>query len=116
MHMTHTRRPSERIGLLDFYETSAREPTKADLMAPSDPERYCRCGTRLAHDNGGALCGPCCSASRGLASGAPEVPPEVWHTDQIRDALRARHMGRLVRAYRLHTWHGETLPQGVVGA
>ena len=55
--------------------------------------RYCRCGTRLARDNPGALCGACEVKVRDLALGPPEVPANFWDTDRMRDALAAWHIG-----------------------
>lgn len=48
--------------------------------------------------------------------GASEVPPGFWQTGGIPAALRARHMGHVIRAYRKHPYHGGRLPQEVVGA
>ncbi|GAA5124073.1 helix-turn-helix transcriptional regulator [Haloechinothrix salitolerans] len=47
---------------------------------------------------------------------APSVPPEFWQTDQMQDALAAWHIGRVIQAYRLHPWHGQPIPQGVVAS
>lgn len=76
--------------------------------------RYCRCGTRLARDHRDPLCTTCQEQRRNTLVGAPEVPPEFWQTDQLRDALGAWHMGRVIQAYRYHPWHGRPLSQGVV--
>ena len=76
--------------------------------------RYCRCGTRLARDNRGQLCGSCEQRTRTVMAQAPTVPAEVWHTDRLRDALAAWHMGKVIQAYRNHPWHGRPLAQGVV--
>ncbi|MGY4103603.1 XRE family transcriptional regulator [Nocardia sp. R16R-3T] len=35
-------------------------------------------------------------------------------TDQMRDALATWHMGRVIYAYRMHPYHGRTLPQELV--
>jgi transcriptional regulator with XRE-family HTH domain len=46
----------------------------------------------------------------------PEVPAEFWTHASLVEALTARHMGRVLRAYRHHPWHGHRpLPQQVVG-
>lgn len=34
----------------------------------------------------------------------------------MQDALADWHMGRVIQAYRLHPWHGQPLPQGVVAS
>jgi transcriptional regulator with XRE-family HTH domain len=36
----------------------------------------------------------------------PEIPAEYWLTDQMRDALTSRHLGRVVHAWRHHWFHG----------
>jgi tetratricopeptide (TPR) repeat protein len=42
----------------------------------------------------------------------PDVPAAFWDSDQLRDALAAWHMGRVVHAYRHHPFHGRRpLPQ-----
>lgn len=76
--------------------------------------RYCRCGTRLAHDHRDRLCAACRERRRNALVSAPEVPPEFWQTDQMRDALDAWQMGRVIQAYRYHPWHGHALSQGLV--
>jgi transcriptional regulator with XRE-family HTH domain len=68
---------------------------------------YCRCGTRLARDNMDTLCSPCRKKRHDAALHPPSVPPEFWETDQMRDALANRHMGRAVYAYRTHPYHGQ---------
>jgi hypothetical protein len=85
-------------------------------MAAEHPVRHCtRCGARLARDNHHALCGPCQVATRDVLLRAPELPPEFWQIDQMRDALASWHMGRVIFAYRTHPHHGRALPQGLVG-
>lgn len=76
--------------------------------------RYCRCGTRLAGDNTGALCSACQRKSPETLLTAPSVPPEFWMTDRMQDAFSDRHMGRIIYAYRTHSFHGKTIPQAVV--
>lgn len=44
----------------------------------------------------------------------PAVPPGFWLTDRMRDAFAARHMGRIICAYRVHAWHGKPLSQETV--
>lgn len=73
---------------------------------------YCRCGTRLARDNARGACGPCQRRARDLGTGAPEVPAGFWAaSDQLRDALDERHIGRVFAAYRNHPHHTTTLSQ-----
>jgi transcriptional regulator with XRE-family HTH domain len=74
--------------------------------------RYCRCGARLASDNPGRLCATCARQAQEAAAHPPEIPPAYWQTDQLRDALASRHLGRVVRAWRHHPHHGpRPLPQ-----
>jgi hypothetical protein len=43
---------------------------------------------------------------------APEMPETFWQTDEMRDALATRDMGRVSKAYRNHPFHGPSpLPQ-----
>ena len=72
-------------------------------------KRHCRCGTELAADNTGSLCSTCQRSAR--ADGPPEVPAEFWHEPRIVEALSARHIGRLIRAWRTHPYHGRTIAQ-----
>ena len=75
--------------------------------------RCCRCGTSLARDNTSLLCAVCQQQRR--RDRAPEVPPDFWHTDAMLDALASGDLGRVIRAYRSHPWHGRTpLSQTVV--
>ncbi len=77
--------------------------------------RYCRCGARLARDNPGILCAPCQRTVRDRTVGAPDVPPGFWQASaQLRDALDAWHMGRVIAAYRTHPHHNPPLTQAVV--
>ena len=77
-------------------------------MGTSATSRYCsRCGARLASDNAGVTCRPCRRAQE-AALAPPEVPPEFWENDQLRDALvMERHIGHAVRSYRKHPFHGQ---------
>jgi len=62
------------------------------------------------------LCSPCRKTQHDAALRPPDVPPEFWDTDQLRDALADRHMGRVVYAYRTHPFHGSRqLSQELVG-
>ncbi|ONH58806.1 transcriptional regulator [Frankia sp. CcI49] len=77
--------------------------------------RYCRCGTRLARDNDRGSCGPCQRQARNLGTGAPQVPAGFWDaSDQLRDALDERHLGRVITAYRNHPHHPVALSQETV--
>src|SRR5262249_25965231 len=74
-----------------------------------------RCGTGLANDNTDGYCAPCRFVSRGRFVVPPDVPPDFWGNYAIREAFRSRHMGRVIRAYRCHPFHGrQPLPQDVV--
>jgi transcriptional regulator with XRE-family HTH domain len=74
--------------------------------------RYCRCGTLLARDYAASLCSLCQGKRR--RDRAPEVPPEFWHTDVMAAALDSGDLGRVLRAYRFHPFHGQPLPQCIV--
>ena len=71
--------------------------------------RYCCCGTLLARDNAAGLCGACQGMRR--RDCAPDVPPEFWLTEAMAAALDSGDLGRVVRAYRFHPFHGQPLPQ-----
>jgi transcriptional regulator with XRE-family HTH domain len=74
-----------------------------------------RCGVRLATDNHDGRCASCQAADRDRVAQAPVVPPEFWMDEGLQEALHARHMGRVIRAYRHHPYHGRTpLPQEIV--
>src|ERR1017187_10024837 len=77
-------------------------------MGTSATSRYCsRCGARLASDIAGVTFRPSRTAQE-AALAPPEVPPEFWENDQLRDALlRERHIGHAVRSYRKHPFHGQ---------
>jgi tetratricopeptide (TPR) repeat protein/transcriptional regulator with XRE-family HTH domain len=80
-------------------------------------KRYCRCGARLARDNPASLCVVCQREANEATLHPPTVPPEFWDTDQMRDVLASRHLGRVIRAYRLHAYHGaRPLSQELVGS
>jgi hypothetical protein len=66
----------------------------------------------LARDNTAGLCGVC--QRRRRRDRAPEVPPEFWHSEAMAAALDSGDLGRVVRAYRFHPFHGQPLPQGIV--
>ncbi|WP_157431746.1 XRE family transcriptional regulator [Actinomadura hibisca] len=45
--------------------------------------------------------------------GAPEMPEWFWGTAEMRAALVTRHMGKVVRAFRTHPYHGRPISQAV---
>ncbi|MET8356361.1 XRE family transcriptional regulator [Micromonospora sp. NPDC005171] len=74
-----------------------------------------RCGGRLARDNDSGRCAPCQAAERDRLSAPPVVPASFWGHEPVRLALAERHLGRVIRAYRCHPYHGRVpLPQTVV--
>ncbi|WP_307847354.1 hypothetical protein [Micromonospora sp. D93] len=74
-----------------------------------------RCGGRLARDNDSGRCTPCQAAERDRLSAPPPVPASFWDHEPVRRALIERHLGRVIRAYRCHPYHGRVaLPQTVV--
>lgn len=78
-------------------------------------DRCHRCGTRLARDNTGGYCAPCRTVSRDRFTAPLDVPADFWEDQSVREALRSRHMGRVIRAYRCHPFHGRhPLAQDVV--
>lgn len=75
--------------------------------------RVCaRCTTRLAGDNRSTLCGPC-SRQVIRPGAAPELPDGFWRRPAMREALRSRHFGQVLYAYRLE--HRPALTQSKVG-
>ncbi len=85
------------------------------MIAESRPSRCARCGANLAADNDSGRCAPCQRAERDRIVAAPDVPPSFWSHEPLRHALADRHLGRVVRAYRHHPYHGrQPLPQATV--
>lgn len=75
--------------------------------------RYCGCGNPLARDNPASICAAC--HDRREAVRAPAVPPEFWLTDVMAAALASGDLGRMLRAYRSHPFHGHRpLPQTII--
>jgi transcriptional regulator with XRE-family HTH domain len=75
--------------------------------------RYCGCGNPLARDNPASFCAAC--QARRDSVRAPEVPPSFWRSDVMAGALASGDLGRMLRAYRSHPFHGHRpLPQTVV--
>ncbi|MFI7216337.1 helix-turn-helix domain-containing protein [Micromonospora maritima] len=79
------------------------------------PTNCPRCGGRLARDNDSGRCAPCQAAERDRLSAPPVVPESFWDHEPVRQAIASRHLGRVIRAYRYHPYHGRNpLPQSVV--
>ncbi len=86
------------------------------------PSRRCPgCGARLARDNGASLCRPCRrqALNRPALSGPPTLPDSFWGLDAMRQALATRHIGKIIRCYRVsvsrYSLTGSSLSQEVVG-
>ncbi|MFY1700614.1 helix-turn-helix domain-containing protein [Micromonospora sp. WMMA1923] len=74
-----------------------------------------RCGGRLARDNDSGRCAPCDTAERDRLSRPPVVPASFWQHGALRQALTERNLGRVIRAFRNHPYHGRNaLPQSAV--
>jgi hypothetical protein len=74
--------------------------------------RYCRsCDTRLGRDNTDALCAACQRHVDAMRREPPAVPDEFWDTGPMRVALTSWHIGRVIRVYRHHPFHGQPIPQ-----
>lgn len=79
------------------------------------PANCPRCGGRIARDNDSGRCTPCQAAERDRLSAPPVVPASFWEHEPVRLALAERHLGRVIKAYRHHPYHGRNaLPQTVV--
>lgn len=74
-----------------------------------------RCGTRRAADQPATLCSPCqVPGARATVDHPPVLPPELWDTEALETAFAARHMGRVLRAYRAHPQHRSRYgPRGI---
>jgi transcriptional regulator with XRE-family HTH domain len=82
---------------------------------PGTPANCPRCGGRLARDNDSGRCAACQAAERDRLIAPPTVPASFWEHEPIRQALTERHLGRMIRAYRCHPYHGRhPLPQTTV--
>jgi hypothetical protein len=82
---------------------------------PVTPANCPRCGGRLARDNDSGRCAACQAAERDRLIAPPTVPASFWEHEPIRQALTERHLGRVIRAYRCHPYHGRhPLPQTTV--
>ncbi|MEU8329852.1 helix-turn-helix transcriptional regulator [Micromonospora sp. NPDC048839] len=86
-------------------------------MTATRKARYCRCGARLARDNKAGRCSPCSAYDRHHSGTAPEVPADFWDEVVLAQALQSRHMGRVIRAWRTHPYHGRhPISQGQAAA
>lgn len=83
-------------------------------MASPDTHRCARCRAGLARDNPGPYCSACGSAVVSEREQPHDVPALFWDHPLIREAVRDRHMGRLIAAYRHHPHHGTPITQGAV--
>ena len=67
-----------------------------------------------ARDNDSGRCAPCQAATDRL-SAPPAVPVSFWDHEPLGQALADRRLGRVMRAYRFHPYHGRlALSQTVV--
>src|SRR5215211_7718027 len=73
--------------------------------------RRCPCGTHLARDHHSRRCAPCQQQARDWPHRSPPVPAAFWDTPEMQSALATWHMGRVIRAYRTHPYHGEPVSQ-----
>ncbi|GAA3464333.1 hypothetical protein ACFFSW_17710 [Saccharothrix longispora] len=83
-------------------------------MGNTEPVRRCICGTRLARDNRTSRCGACTHAGRRHRTEPPEVPIGFWDHPDLRAALATRDIGAIIRAYRKHPHHGQSILQETV--
>ncbi len=87
------------------------------MASSHSPGRYCpSCGSRLARDNTDTLCAPCRNRAQEVFRHPPTVPPEFWEADTLQAAFASSHMGKVINAYRRHSFHGPSpLSQELVG-
>jgi transcriptional regulator with XRE-family HTH domain len=71
---------------------------------------------RLARDNSTHLCAACVGLSRHRYIHPPQVPAEFWQEPGMAAALDSWHMGKVIRAFRLHPWHPRLIAQTTAGA
>lgn len=72
-----------------------------------------RCQAWLAADNTADTCRPCARALRNGLASPPEVPRQFWDDEELRNALIVdRHIGRVIRRYRQHPYHGRKITIG----
>lgn len=83
--------------------------------------RTCRgCGAPLARDNTGRLCGLCLRNQQDhLLTPPAHLPDGFWDTDEFLAAFKARHIGKVLKAYRNHEHHrriyGKAISQTTLG-
>jgi tetratricopeptide (TPR) repeat protein len=82
------------------------------------PRRVCcQCTARLARDNRDQLCAACRRAhGDDRRAAVPDVPPHFWDHPKLQAALRARHMGRVIKAFREHPHHERVIAQTIVAS
>ncbi len=88
--------------------------------ATSDRRSCDGCGATLARDNTGHRCSRCLRDQRDQLRTPPaHLPDDFWETADFRAAFRARHIGRVFKAYRNHPRHrqifGKALNQATLG-
>ena len=70
------------------------------------PKRCRSCRAPVAGEDAGAACPRCGRPVSDSHTSPPVVPADFWETPDMRSALRSRHMGKVIRAYRQHPHHG----------
>ena len=116
MRGTYMRVPSRALGsTLATMSLTSRPNSTHPSTAARAAVRFCRsCGARLARDHDAPLCDACEATAREAAAAPPELPPGFWSAAQLQQALAARHMGHISRAYRLHPFHAPVFgPSGI---
>lgn len=87
--------------------------------AQGGSRRCASCGTTLAADNTGRLCGTCHRERRDQLSAPAQLKNEFFETDQFRSAFESQHIGKVFKAYRHHPRHlqlyGKALNQELLG-
>lgn len=73
------------------------------------------CGAVLAKDNSEWLCAACTRRVADPSAGPPVVPEGFWRVGDMALALRSRHIGLLIAAYRRHPFHHRRISQETVG-
>jgi hypothetical protein len=59
------------------------------------------------------MCSACTKVNSKRREEPPKVPAEFWHEQFMAEALAAGDMGRVMRAFRTHPFHGDDVPQAV---
>ena len=122
---SHAPRPGVRRTLDVMLERSSEDlqsrfhRSRPDLspanVLSSGGQTACGCGTRLTRDNEDGRCGRCATSDReAVSAGSVTLPSQFWNDPDIQQALRARHMGHILRSYRLHPYHRNSLSQEVI--